>query len=78
MKLTDRVIRLADSSFNILGELFMQVILIVVFFLVAIPLAFKFPKIVKAIFRGVFNFIIFFIKNLPNAINKANSLKRKE
>lgn len=56
----------------------MQVILIVVFFLVAIPLAFKFPKIVKAIFRGVFNFIIFFIKNLPNAINKANSLKRKE
>lgn len=56
----------------------MQVILIVIFFLVAIPLAFKFPKIVKAIFSGVFSFIIFFIKNLPNAINKANSQKRKE
>lgn len=56
----------------------MQVILIVVFFLVAIPLAFKSPKIVKAIFSGAFSFIIYFIKNAPNAINKANNHRRKD
>lgn len=48
----------------------MQVILIVVFFLVAIPLALKFPKIVKAIFSGVFSFIVYFIKNAPKSINE--------
>lgn len=56
----------------------MQVIIIILFFLIAIPLALKFPKIIKTIFSGVFSFIIFFIKNLPNAINKVNSQKRKE
>jgi lipopolysaccharide export LptBFGC system permease protein LptF len=48
----------------------MQVILIIVFFLVAIPLALKFPKIVKAIFSGVFSFIVYFIKNAPKSINE--------
>lgn len=55
----------------------MQVILIILFFLIAIPLALKFPKIIKEIFSVVFSFIIYFIKNLPNAINKANNQKRK-
>lgn len=48
----------------------MQVIFIVVFFLVVISLAFKFPKIVKAIFNVVFSFIIYFIKNAPKSINE--------
>ncbi|MGV8001774.1 hypothetical protein QPK14_06455 [Photorhabdus temperata subsp. temperata] len=56
----------------------MQVILIILFFLMAIPLAFKFPKIVKAIFKGIFSFIIYFVKNAPDAINKANNQKRKD
>jgi len=53
-----------------LGTLFMQVIIIVLFFLIVIPLALKFPKIVKAIFSGVFSFIIYFIKNAPKSINE--------
>ncbi len=56
----------------------MQVIFLIVFLLVAIPLALKFPNIVKAIFSGAFSFIIYFIKNLPNAINKSNNNKRKD
>ena len=53
----------------------MQVILFIFFFLIAIPLALKFPKIVKAIFKGIF--IIYFVKNAPDAISKANNQKRK-
>lgn len=55
----------------------MQVILFIFFFLIAIPLALKFPKIVKAIFKGIFSFIIYFVKNAPDTINKANNQKRK-
>ncbi len=60
------------------GVFFMQVILFILFFLIAIPLAFKFPKIVKAIFKGIFSFIIYFVKNAPDAINKANNQKGKD
>ena len=67
----------ASSFFNYTGSIFMQVILFIFFFLIAIPLALKFPKIVKAIFKGIFSFIIYFVKNAPNAINKANNQKRK-
>ena len=65
----------ASSFFNYTGSIFMQVILFIFFFLIAIPLALKFPKIVKAIFKGIF--IIYFVKNAPDAINKANNQKRK-
>lgn len=55
----------------------MQVILFILFFLIVIPLALKFPKIVKAIFKGIFSFIVYFVKNVPDAINKVNNQKRK-
>jgi lipopolysaccharide export LptBFGC system permease protein LptF len=66
------------AFFNYTGSIFMQVILFILFFLIAIPLALKFPKIVKAIFKGIFSFIIYFVKNAPDAINKANNQKRKD
>lgn len=56
----------------------MQVIFFILLFLIAIPLAFKFPKIVKAIFKGIFSFIIYFVKNAPDTINKANNQKGKD
>lgn len=56
----------------------MQVILIILFFLVVIPLLFKFPKIFKAILGGIFGFLIFFIKSFPDAINKASNGNRKD
>lgn len=60
------------------GVFFMQVIFFILLFLIAIPLAFKFPKIVKAIFKGIFSFIIYFVKNAPDTINKANNQKGKD
>lgn len=66
------------AFFNYTESIFMQVILFILFFLIAIPLALKFPKIVKAIFKGIFSFIIYFVKNAPDAINKANNQKRKD
>lgn len=56
----------------------MQIVIIIFMFSFGIYLTFKFPKIVKAIFNGVFSFIIYFIKNAPDAINKANNQKRKD
>ena len=66
------------AFFNSTGSIFMQVMLFILIFLIAIPLALKFPKIVKAIFKGIFSFIIYFVKNAPDAINKANNQKGKD
>ncbi|OVZ94935.1 hypothetical protein CBW54_00530 [Yersinia kristensenii] len=63
----------ASSSFDYTGDVSMQIVFFIILLFVVIPLALKFPKIIKATFSGIFIFIIYFIKNAPSAINKANN-----
>lgn len=56
----------------------MQIVIIIFMFFFGIYLIFKFPKIVTAIFKGIFSFIVYFVKNAPDAINRVNNQKRKD
>ncbi|SUC33243.1 Uncharacterised protein [Providencia rettgeri] len=50
----------------------MHIILFLLFLIIFLPIAFKFPNIIKSLFSGVFNFAIYFIKHLPEMLNNKN------
>lgn len=53
----------------------MQIVLFLLFIFIALPIAFKFPNLIKSLLSGVFNFTIYFIKHLPEILNNNNKRK---
>ncbi len=53
----------------------MQIVLFLLFIFIALPVAFKFPNLIKSILSGVFNSAICFIKHLPEMLNNNNKRK---
>ncbi|OZS73819.1 hypothetical protein CHI95_15010 [Providencia rettgeri] len=53
----------------------MKLVLFLLILFIFLPIAFKFPNIIKSLFIGVFNFAIYFIKHLPEILNSKNQKK---